>query len=653
MDPDEQIASALIRLLHRGAPAEEFAQHLAHAEALAASRPDKANVVERVRMAMAVRNRLDLLQQREHGMVAVMESAQDLSGRLDLANLLAAIVSRTRNLLGADMAWLSALDDARGWFQSLASEGGLTQGTTAMAIRSDSGAASVVMATRMPFTTTDYLHDTRFPHEPRFDDIFRAEGISALVGVPLIWEDEVIGLLFAADRYPRTHTAQTISILSTLATHAAVAIKNARAFEQARAAVQAAEAAGAELERHARQVQAAAVAHDQLTSLLARGASLASLCESVARLMEGSVLVLDEAAQVIARGAAPGYDGRGPGTYTPHGEHSSAIAAALRRSRELGRSTIALEADGESCRVSAVIGGGDLLGSVLLFRRGELDEMSVGSFERAASIVSIVLLSRERIEATRSRDLSTLLRGLASPRQDDLGLLCERAARFGVDLSQPSSLLLVDTGETQAAHAARRLRAANLLPYAICDELDGVLVILCATTRAGDVRRVLAERAREAFGAEYRGIVSRPLAAPAEIPGVYVMLRRALPVLRRIGVQGQVVGQNEMALYSTLFETHDQASLAGFLDATIGVLTAYDRKRGTELAATLLHYFECNQNAKLAAQRLAIHVNTVRQRLATIEGLIGHWGNATRALEIHVALRLWSLGSAEVAARAD
>jgi len=36
-------------------------------------------------------------------------------------------------------------------------------------------------------------------------------------------------------------------------------------------------------------------------------------------------------------------------------------------------------------------------------------------------------------------------------------------------------------------------------------------------------------------------------------------------------------------------------------------------------------------------------VNTVRQRLATIEDLIGHWGQAARALEIHIAVRLWSL----------
>jgi DNA-binding PucR family transcriptional regulator len=144
----------------------------------------------------------------------------------------------------------------------------------------------------------------------------------------------------------------------------------------------------------------------------------------------------------------------------------------------------------------------------------------------------------------------------------------------------------------------------------------------------------------------HRGVVSRPVASPAGIPALYATLKRALVVLGRLGVQGQVIGQNELALYSALFETHDQASLGQFLDATIGRLIAYDQKRNAELAATLLCYFDSNQNAKTTAQRLGIHVNTVRQRLATIEDLLGHWGSAARALEIHMALRLWSLSAA-------
>ena len=115
-----------------------------------------------------------------------------------------------------------------------------------------------------------------------------------------------MGLLFVADRYHRMHTAQSISILCTLATHGAVALRNARNFERANAALEKAEQARAELERHVRSIQAAAEAHEQMTSLLAKGASLATLCQAVAQLLGGSVLVLDEAGQVDQ----PGHGGR-------------------------------------------------------------------------------------------------------------------------------------------------------------------------------------------------------------------------------------------------------------------------------------------------------------------------------------------------------
>jgi sugar diacid utilization regulator len=644
-DRGEQIASALIHLLHQSAAADEFARRLAEVEALADSWPAKSMVVETVRMAMAIRNRMELQQQREHGMLAVIESAQDLSGRLDLTSLLKAIVSRARNLLGSDLAWLSVHDAERDEFQVLVADGALAQSTPHMVTRRDMGVASIVMSTRLPFTTADYLHDGRFVHDVRLDDAFRNESIAALVGVPLIWEGEVIGLLFAADRYHRTHTAQSLSILCTLATHGAVALRNARNFERAATALGEADRARIESERHLRRIQAAADAHEQMTSLLARGASLATLCQSVAQLLGGSLLVLDEASQVVSRGSATGFAGTGADTYAPHGEHSVALAAALHESRQVGRSVLAYRVDDESCRVMPVIGGADVLGAIALFHTGELEEVAVRTFERSSSVIGIVLLSQDRMEAAKNRDVSALLRSLISPRQDEPALLADAAERQGMDLSQPLSLLLIEMGAPSAGYAARRLRGLSPLANALVDEIDGMIVVLCGATRAIDVRDAVSTQIVREFNSTHRGVQSRPVSGPAEIPELYATLRRALAVLGRLGVQGHVIGQNELALYSTLFETHDQTSLENFLDAIIGPLISHDRKRGTELTATLLSYFDSNQNAKDTAQRLQIHVNTVRQRLATVEDMMGHWGQATRALEIHVALRLWSLRS--------
>jgi len=612
-DTADRIAGDLIELLHRGARAED--------------------------MAAAVRDRLELQQQRERGMLAVIESAQDLSSRLDLTSLLSAIVSRARNLLGADLAWLSTYDAERGKFRALVADGALSPKTSSMVASRDRGVVSIVMSTRLPFTTADYLHDKRFSHDSGLDDTFREEGIGALVGVPLIWECEVIGLLFVADRYHRLYLAQNISILCTLGTLAAVALKNAREFERANAAVAKAALDRAELERHVRNIERAAEAHEQMTSLLAGGASLSTLCQAIAQLLGGSMLVLDEAGEVVSRAGAR--------TCASHEEHAAELSRALRLSRQTGRSVIAYEAAGESCRVMAVIGGDGALGSIVLFRREPLDEMSVRTFERSSSVIGIVLLSQERIEATKSAGASTLLRLLLSPRQDAPALLANRAERHGLDLSQPLSLMLLRMDAPSPGYAARRLRSADPALGALVDEIDNFLVVLCEAARAADVRKSVSLWARRQPGAVHRGVLSRPVSGPAEIPALYATLRRALTVLDRIGVQNQVIGQNELALYSTLFETHDQASLSEFREATIGPLIQHDRKRGSELTLTLFRYFDCNRNAKTTARSLGIHVNTVRQRLTTIETLLGGWGDAPRALEIHIALRLWSLATQE------
>jgi sugar diacid utilization regulator/GAF domain-containing protein len=649
----DTLAADLIAMLNGNEPTESFAARLAALEDLPDGLAQKSSMIEQVRMAMALRHRIEQHEQRERGMLAVIESAQDIAARLDLPELLKAIVTRARDLLRAHLCWLTIYDADIGEFKVVVADGAIAQRTGQMTAKRKRGVAGVVMSTRLPFATPDYLHDNRFVHDAALDDIFRDEGVMALVGAPLIWDEQVIGLLFVADRYHRTHTALNVSILCTLATHAAVAINNAQAFADAQSALEKAERARVELEQHARDVQDAVEAHERLTSLLAKGASLGELCQSIAQLLQGSILVLDEAHQVIGRASAPGYPGTAAHAYEPYGPHSAALTQALRDSRQAGRSMLAYKAGDEVCRAIAVIGGDGMLGAVLLFRREDMRDISVRTFERSSSVIGVVLLSQERMEASKSRDVSALVQSLISPRQGEPALTRDRAERFGLDLSEPMTLMLVELEQGEPGAAARRLRGGLAPQGTLVDEVDGVLAIVCQASRAPELMEAFGDFARRDIGPAYRGVLSRPTQGAAEMPALYASLRRALAVLARLGVRGRILGQNELALYSVLFETQDAASLHTFLDSTIGAIVDHDRKRGSQLAATLLAYLDNSQNAKTTASRLAIHVNTVRQRLATIEGLIGRWDDATRALEIHVALRLWSIGAADGRAALD
>ena len=120
------LAGELIALLHHGAPAEELARRLAEVEAWPDDTPDKAALLDSARMAIGVHERLEQLQQRERGLLAIVETAQDLSSRLELTSLLRAIVSRARNLLGSDLAWLSVDDAAHGEYRVLVADGATT-----------------------------------------------------------------------------------------------------------------------------------------------------------------------------------------------------------------------------------------------------------------------------------------------------------------------------------------------------------------------------------------------------------------------------------------------------------------------------------------------------------------------------------------------
>ena len=639
----EDILNGLIQSLSQGAPSEFFSSQLARAESISSTDTRKATLVESARLAIAIRNRLDLQQQRERGLLAVIESAQDLSGHLELVDLLRTIVSRARNLLGSHVAWLSVYNPEIDKFQVLITDGALSEGTDKMTANRCIGVASVIMTTLLPFTTPDYLSDDRFPHDPALDKTFRIEEMAALVGVPLMSGNEFVGLLFVADRYNRSHTTSEVSILSTLATHAAVAIKNAKAFEVANTALKNAESARIALEQHTYNVQAAAEAHERLTSLLAQGASLSKVCQAVAELLDGSILVVDEAFQIISRGTAENYSEKGALSYNPMDGQSREIVNAVRESRKAGRSVIAYKNDDELCCVVPVIAGNLVVGTVLLFRQDNLTELSISIFERCSSVIGIVLLSQERLEIHKSRDVATLLSVLLLSHHYEPTLTQDRAQKFGLDLSQSLSLLLIETDDLKAAYVAKRLRANAAFSSTILDEIGGLVAIVLETRKVEDVLRICAGLAKRELGSNFRGVLSKPVSSAEALPDLYAVLRRALFVAKRVGVSGSILRQDELALYSVLFETQDEASLNAFLATTIGKLIAHDGRRGSDLTSTLLCYFDSGQNARLTAKCLDIHVNTVRQRLASIEEILGYWGNATRTLEIHMALRLWGL----------
>ena len=77
-------SSLLLDLLSREATPDDYAALLARMAAQATSSAGRDQVREHVRLALAIRERIELHQQKERGLLAVIDSAQDLTALRDV-----------------------------------------------------------------------------------------------------------------------------------------------------------------------------------------------------------------------------------------------------------------------------------------------------------------------------------------------------------------------------------------------------------------------------------------------------------------------------------------------------------------------------------------------------------------------------------------
>jgi diguanylate cyclase (GGDEF)-like protein len=160
---------------------------------------------------------------------AVLGIAERLAVSHDRQALLRMIVDETRHGLRADFVTIRILRDER---LIVAAWAGLTDEVAGAlpVFGVGEGWAGEVLRTGRVAALTDARSDPL--HVARYEGILEFAG--DLVA-PLIHHDRVIGALSAATREPRVWTDGDIAFVTTLATHASIALTNAELFEQTEA----------------------------------------------------------------------------------------------------------------------------------------------------------------------------------------------------------------------------------------------------------------------------------------------------------------------------------------------------------------------------------------------------------------------------------
>jgi GAF domain-containing protein len=572
-----------------------------------------------------LRRELEHHRQRESELLALYETARDLTATRDVDRVLGAIVRRARQLLSADVGYLSIYDIERGDFYVRATEGSVSDDFAQIRVPEGVGICGLVAAEKRPHASSSYAADQRFLHSGRIDHGVLAEHIESLLGVPLLADDEVIGVLFVADRYPRTYSPQQIALLDSLAAFAAVAMENARLFQESREALERERHANAELHERTLEIQSAADVHERLSTLLASGGELDDLTDVVARELDGHVLVVDDGLRPLS------WSGQTPETV------DAELRRAFEHSREIGRS---VHVPSREAWVASAGGLGGAEGGLVLWRSGPLTQSQVRTVERAAVMVALVLLARERVATAAHQAMQDLVTGLLTTPQRDPARLQREAERYGVQLIGELCVIVLHAS-APSPHAVQVARG-SLGTDGLAGSLDDDIVLVATGDDPESIAKRVQLRLRTAIDSPVTCAVSTADEL-AGLPDAYRRAARSVQLLLSLGRVGDLGTDTTLAPYALLFGEQGREDLGRFLDATLGRLIHWDRSRSADLTRTLLVYLDSGQSTAATAKALHIHPNTLRQRLERVAAVLPEWQDPTRVLEIHMALRLAAL----------
>jgi two-component system, NtrC family, sensor kinase len=189
--------------------------------------------IENVRLFKELQARTGELTQSVEKLTALGEVSHALSSTLDIETVLDTIVARASQLAGAAGCSIFEYDAAAEQFALRATQNydaEFVEALRATPLRKGEGLMGRAAEMREPVQVADITQPGAYQSSVR-DTLIRF-GYRALLSVPLIREDQIIGSLSFNRKAPGEFPPAVVDVLKTFATQSALAIQNARLFRE-------------------------------------------------------------------------------------------------------------------------------------------------------------------------------------------------------------------------------------------------------------------------------------------------------------------------------------------------------------------------------------------------------------------------------------
>ncbi len=160
--------------------------------------------------------------------------ARQLTGMLD-AQAVADLVARgLAHLLNVPHTAVFRYEAADGTLHVLTTFGSESEAVRDMVLQSGEGAGGRAVEERKVIVTPDILVEPSIHMSPALRERVERHGLRAVIGIPLVTHDRVVGALVLGDRLGREFSGDELQLLQAFADQAALAFENARLYAAAR-----------------------------------------------------------------------------------------------------------------------------------------------------------------------------------------------------------------------------------------------------------------------------------------------------------------------------------------------------------------------------------------------------------------------------------
>lgn len=563
---------------------------------------------------------------------AFAEIAHAIRAEQDLEPLLEAVARKTCHLLGISRCSIYLKDEATGLFRGQVS---VTPINTAIArelikrltcgLEGDRFTAEILRK-KQPVLVTNAKRDPRPNHT-----IMTDWNVHTMLGVPMIFGPEVIGLMFLDNEAPpHEYGPEEQDLAATFANLAAIAIAQVRVTKDLRANL-------ATIARQNSQLLRSATIEDKLTELVLKGAGLPEIADALCALTGKSVSIHDARHRRLAAS-----------TPTETVDPPRLLDAGFREIREVADAVASAGAQSPATLgpfrhaglpyrflLAPIRVRGEDWGHVVIAEcPGRFRNTDAMVARRAATIVALELSAEDRAAAGQLHAREALTRDLISA-SDDPESLARRAQFYGLQLEQPHVVCLISDADGVASRLpSRETFSAAVAPGGeifatrVSDGLVAVLELPQDIPPLEAIRRIrnqlAATLAAEGCLESVVAGISTARRGVTQFSGAYTEARQVAQCLKTFrGGGARALSADDLGPGRLLLAASSHEEADRFAVDTLGTLLDGGDDGRAELLRTLTAFFDASRSIRQSATSLGVHENTIRYRLGRICELTG------------------------------